>query len=192
MKVLIIYGHPYPKSFNHAIKDTLVSSLEQRGHEIRVRDLYALNFDPILKADELAGFAQKNYPEDIQIEHNNIVWAEMLFFISPIWWGGLTSIARGYCDRVFSLNFAYEETSSGPRGLLDGKKAFFITTIGAPLDVYEQMGMIASMKQTIGQVLCDFCAILLLGHTFFSVKVSTDDQRQQMLNDVQNIVTDVM
>lgn len=51
MKVLIIYGHPYPKSFNHAIKDTLVSSLEQRGHEIRVRDLYTLNFDPILKAD---------------------------------------------------------------------------------------------------------------------------------------------
>lgn len=104
----------------------------------------------------------------------------------------MTSILRGYCDRVFSLNFAYEETSSGPRGLLQGKKAYFITTIGAPMDVYEQIGMIASMKQTIGQVLCDFCAILLLGHTFFSVKVSTDDQRQQMLNDVQNIVTDVM
>ena len=95
MKVLIIYGHPYSKSFNHAIKDTLVNSLEQHGHEVRVRDLYALNFDPILKADELAGFVQKNYSEDIQIEHNHIVWAEMLFFISPIWWGGLTSILRG-------------------------------------------------------------------------------------------------
>ena len=50
MKHLIVYAHPNTASFNHAIKETLVRVLREKGQDVRVRDLYALHFDPVLKA----------------------------------------------------------------------------------------------------------------------------------------------
>ena len=47
MKHLIIYSHPNPKSFNHAILETYEVALKEAGHEVRVRDLYADAFDPV-------------------------------------------------------------------------------------------------------------------------------------------------
>ena len=192
MKFLIVYGHPYPKSFNQAITTTLIDRLKENGQDVQLRDLYALAFDPVLKADELAGFEKSEYPEDIRKEQEYVLWADTLVFISPIWFGGLTAIMRGYCDRVFSLNFAYRDTASGPQGLLGGKKGYLINTIGAPLAVYEQIGMIASMKQTIGEVIFDFCAITLAGHTFFgSVGTCSDEERQGMLAEVRRIADEL-
>jgi NAD(P)H dehydrogenase (quinone) len=45
---LIIYAHPNPNSFNNAIKTTLVSSLMEHGHEVIIRDLYEIGFNPVL------------------------------------------------------------------------------------------------------------------------------------------------
>jgi NAD(P)H dehydrogenase (quinone) len=38
MNYLIIYGHPNPNSFNHAIKETLENTLKKKG-EVVTRDL---------------------------------------------------------------------------------------------------------------------------------------------------------
>jgi len=52
MKCLIVYTHPNPKSFNHAIKETLVKELKEKGAEVCIRDLYDLGFDPVLKGSD--------------------------------------------------------------------------------------------------------------------------------------------
>ena len=46
MNVLILYAHPEPASFTAALKDTAVATLEARGHEVTVSDLYAEGFNP--------------------------------------------------------------------------------------------------------------------------------------------------
>jgi NAD(P)H dehydrogenase (quinone) len=46
---LILYAHPNPASFNHAVLDTVEKALTQLGHDVVARDLYALKFDPVLK-----------------------------------------------------------------------------------------------------------------------------------------------
>lgn len=40
MKVLVVYCHPNPKSFNHAILETVTGELSSRNIEYRVADLY--------------------------------------------------------------------------------------------------------------------------------------------------------
>lgn len=45
-KVLLIYCHPNPKSFNHAICERLEKELKANGAEVRTRDLYQMKFDP--------------------------------------------------------------------------------------------------------------------------------------------------
>ncbi|MFA5261069.1 MAG: NAD(P)H-dependent oxidoreductase [Candidatus Omnitrophota bacterium] len=188
MKFLVVYGHPYPRSFNHAIMITFRDRLKENGQDVKVRDLYAIRFDPVLKAEELEGFKENAYPADIREEQDFVRWADTLVFISPIWWGGLTSIMRGYCDRVFSLNFAYRETAAGPQGLLNGKKGYLINTLGAPFAVYEQAGLIESMKKTIGEIIFGFCSITLAGHTFFgSVGLCSDEERRGILEEVRGI-----
>ena len=36
MKSLIVYAHPEPKSFNGALKDKAVETLEAQGYEVKV------------------------------------------------------------------------------------------------------------------------------------------------------------
>jgi NAD(P)H dehydrogenase (quinone) len=188
MKHLVVYSHPYPKSFNHAIMETYTNQLRAKEHEVKVRDLYAINFDPVLKASELKGFQKGQYPKDIKEEQKHVLWAELITFICPIWWGGLTSNLRGYMDRVLSLGFAYKYTEQGPQGMLRGKKIFFINTLGDSAERYEKEGYSRSMNQLLDEIAFQFCGMEVLGHKYFgSVGTVTDQDRKAMLDEVKRI-----
>lgn len=47
MKVLIVYAHPNPKSFNHAVLENFARGLKDGGNTYEVVDLYAKKFDPV-------------------------------------------------------------------------------------------------------------------------------------------------
>lgn len=47
MKVFIVYAHNEDKSFNGALLKKSHEVLESKGHEIKVSDLYKMNFNPI-------------------------------------------------------------------------------------------------------------------------------------------------
>jgi len=188
MKHLIVYAHPNTSSFNHAIKETLVRVLKEKGQEIRVRDLYALHFDPVLKADDFQAFLAGKVPGDIAIEQDHVRWADQLTFLYPIWWSRMPSILGGYLDRVFSRGFGYDYTPNGPVGLLPGKKVFIINTFGAPLAAVESSGVLRSMEQIIDHETFGFCAMEMAGHKCFgSVPTVTDEERKKMLEEVTGI-----
>ena len=52
VKLLVVYCHPVPESFNAVLRDAVVESAERGGHEIRVIDLYAEGFDPVMGEHE--------------------------------------------------------------------------------------------------------------------------------------------
>ncbi len=186
MKQLIIYCHPNPGSFCRGILDTLVGELKTLSQDIRIRDLYAMHFDPALKAMDFEAFQKGEAPRDIQIEQDHIRWADVLIFIYPLWWTGMPALLKGYIDMVFSLGFAYAYEATGPKGLLGGKKAYMITTMGAPKPLYEQIGMLGSMGQTVDQGIAEFCALTSLGHQYFgNVPNSSDEERQAMLGEIR-------
>ena len=68
MKQLIIYSHPNPASFNHAILETARETLTAKGDEVIVRDLYALNFDPVLKGSDFEKLMSGQTTADIKTE----------------------------------------------------------------------------------------------------------------------------
>ena len=53
MRASVILAHPYPKSFNHAIFQTIVDSLEKNKIVVYGHDLYKENFQPVLSESEL-------------------------------------------------------------------------------------------------------------------------------------------
>ncbi|HPQ81603.1 MAG TPA: NAD(P)H-dependent oxidoreductase, partial [bacterium] len=49
MRYAILYAHPNPKSFNHAILERVEANLKRDRKEYVARDLYALSFKPALE-----------------------------------------------------------------------------------------------------------------------------------------------
>ncbi|HOE68525.1 MAG TPA: NAD(P)H-dependent oxidoreductase [Candidatus Omnitrophota bacterium] len=193
MNYLIVYSHPNPASFNHAIKETVVKALKGKGKNVRVRDVYSMRFDPVLKADDFETFQQERTPRDIEIEQEHVRWADVLIFIYPVWWAGMPAIARGYIDRVFSIGFAYENTPEGPKGLLTGKKVYVFNTMGAPVAAYEQSGIFKAIELLTDQETFRFCGLEVLGHKYFgSVTTVTDDDRKAMLGEVERVAASLV
>jgi len=55
MKVLIVFAHPEPLSFNGELKDAAVETLTAAGHNVRVSDLYRMGWKSQLGADDIPG-----------------------------------------------------------------------------------------------------------------------------------------
>lgn len=187
MNHLIVYAHPNPESLNHAILDTTVNTLKKNGHEVVVRDLYALDFQPVLKPEDTEAMKAGHTPNDIKTEQEFISEADAITFIYPIWWTGLPAILKGYVDRVFAYGFAYAPGEEGIIKLLKGKKGLIINTHGTPNEVYDEIGMTAGLKITSDIGIFDFTGIETVEHLLFgSIGYLDEEGYKGMLNKVED------
>lgn len=166
MKHLIVYAHSNTQSLNHSILETTVHALKEQGHEVVVRDLYALQFDPVFTPKDSEAMRAGHIPADIQTEQEYVRAADVITFIYPVWWAGLPAILKGYVDRVFSYGFAYASDETGVVQLLKGKQGFMISTHGTPNDIYDQIGMTEGMRMTTDAGIFGFVGIEAVGHLF--------------------------
>jgi NAD(P)H dehydrogenase (quinone) len=65
MKVLIIYAHPNPMSFTHAILDNFVKGLSEAGHQYEIVDLYKIKFNPVFQDMDSAFFVDQDMPKEL-------------------------------------------------------------------------------------------------------------------------------
>lgn len=158
MQVLIVYAHPEPESFNGAMKDLAVETLQAAGHEVAVSDLYAMGFNPVtgpadfrgeradpaflsIAAEQTRAFATGTQAPDIVAEQEKVTRAELLILQFPIWWFGMPAIMKGWADRVFARGFAYVGGRKYDTGLLRGKTAMVVATTGTSADTYAPDGI---------------------------------------------------
>ena len=189
MKYLIVYAHPNPKSFNHAILETISQELQKKKRELTVRDLYRIGFNPVLSTKDLLAIQNGAVPKDIKKEQNYISKADTLIFIFPIWWSAMPAMLKGYIDRVFSLGFAYDITEDEVIGLLKGKKVFIVTTTGASKENYEKMGAFKMMTMSIDMAIFQFSGMKVIGHKYFSSVPNVSQQdRKKMLKELKLLV----
>ncbi len=174
MKVLVVYAHPNPESFNHAILERFVEGLQSKNHEVEILDLYAQGFNPLLSATDLASLQAGETPADIQSQQAKVARAEGLAFIFPIWWSSMPAILKGWIDRVFSLGFAYAFREEGPVGLLKQQKALLITTSGGDQAFFDHSGIQKAIQMTIDLGIFGFTGIPKIQHEFFYNVVQID------------------
>lgn len=189
MNTLVIYAHPNPQSFNSAVAQAVKDELEKKGTQVKFKDLYAMNWNPVLSQNDFEGFHSGNIPADLMAEQADVNWADVIIMIAPIWWTSVPAILKGYIDRVFSLGFAYEYTPTGPRGKMGAKKGLLITSSGADEPNAQANGMMAAMKRTLLDGFFGFCGFSEYKHqNLFAVTMVKDDDRQQMLNNIRELV----
>jgi len=136
MRVLLIYCHPDPQSFAAAIRDTAMGVLTHAGHDVRLVDLYAIGFDPVMSRAERRAYFDRGGNDAAVREHlDHLRWAEALLFIYPTWWYGQPAMLKGWLDRVFvpHVAFSMPEGAGNIRPLLTNiRLVAAISTLGSP------------------------------------------------------------
>ncbi|MCV6592819.1 MAG: NAD(P)H-dependent oxidoreductase [Silicimonas sp.] len=160
MKALVVYCHPREGSFNAAIRDLVLEKLKAAGAEVRLSDLYARDFQPILTAAEHEGYL--NCPENcepVQSDVDDVRWCDTIIFVYPTWWYGLPAVLKGWLDRVMLPDVAFfmpdsENETIGP-GLRHISRLGVFTTCGASWWLTQLVG--APGKRTLMRGLGFIC-----------------------------------
>jgi NAD(P)H dehydrogenase (quinone) len=185
MNILIVYAHPNPDSLNGAILSKVKESIHSK-HAVQVIDLYKENFNPCLYFDaENTRRDLKNDPE-VGDYRAQLVWAEHVIFIFPIWWSGMPAILKGFIDRVFTKGFAYSYKGLKPVGHLRNRTAWVITTDDTP-KIYTQLFQHDYGKVLQKQVLqmCGFKKVHRFSLPF--VRQTNQTKREAFLNKVMSL-----
>jgi len=136
MRALVIYCHPREGSFTSAVRDVVLDRLRAAGADVRMTDLYAEGFDPVLTADELGIYEDTSCNQaPVQGDCNDLMWCDTLIFVYPTWWYGLPALLKGWLDRVMVPGVAFtmpkaEGETIGP-GLTHITRLGVFTTCGA-------------------------------------------------------------
>ena len=178
MKILVVYAHPNPQSFNHAIVESFTGGLAEAGHTYEVVDLYAINFNPCLSGEDFAKLMEGKASADVQAQQQKVSQADGLVFIYPIWWFAPPAILKGWFDRIFSMGFAYafDEKDGHPTGLLKNQKALVINTAGGTEEEAKTFESTDALKKIQDELMLGFCGINDVNHVIFYNVIRADDE----------------
>ena len=135
MNLLIIYTHPNHKSLCYSFLENVLKGAEENSNisHVQVLDLYEEQFDPILRFNEKKRRRDMHRDPNLETYRLQLLWADKIIFIYPIWWGRPPAMLLGFIDQMFASNFAYKDIGKIlPEGLLKGKSVICISTMKGP------------------------------------------------------------
>lgn len=136
MRLLVVHAHPVAESFNAALARTVVETARDRGHDVRLIDLHAEGFDPVMSAEERRTYHDPGPPPaELQPHIEALQWAEGLIFVYPTWWYSQPAILKGWFDRVWrpGITFTMPTPTEAMRPALTNVRLIgVVTTLGSP------------------------------------------------------------
>ncbi len=165
MRVFIVHAHPEPKSFNGAMTARAEEALTRAGHEVRISDLYRMEFNPVSgrhnfttvkdpdfyrqQAEEIYANENGGYAPDIQAELEKVDWCDAMIFQFPLWWFSMPAILKGWVDRVFAMGRTYGGGRWHDKGVFVGRRAMCSVTAGGPASIYSETGLNGDIRQIL-------------------------------------------
>jgi NAD(P)H dehydrogenase (quinone) len=188
VKHAVIIAHPKPASFTAAVAAAYAQACKDMGHELVVRDLYRIGFDPCLKATELP-FDEGFQPgSDVAAERLLLNDCAVFAFFYPLWLNAPPAMMKGYLERVFGFGFAYGTEGRSYNPLLSGRKLISFSSSGAPADWLEQTGSLPAVRTLFDQYFAKLCGMTVVDHVHvgnitpgaspFFVQARLDDVRK--------------
>lgn len=114
MRVVIVFNHPYEKSYCSAILNAVTKGLQKAQNEIDLIHLDKDGFNPVMTAADLEAFVNRAPIDPKVIEYKmRLNDAEHLIFIFPIWWELMPALTKGFIDKVIFPGVAYDYTENG-------------------------------------------------------------------------------
>lgn len=182
MKATVILAHPYPKSFNHAIYQSVCTKLKSLNITVFNHDLYKEKFDPVLTVNELG--TDTSNDTLINKYARELMESDLIFFIHPNWWGQPPAILKGYIDRVirppYAYNFLPGDSGGGlPIGKLRGKCGIVFNTSNTE-EEREKKYFGDPLENIWNQCIFGFCGIEKYYRKMFRIIADSDKETRKM------------
>lgn len=169
MKHLVVLAHPRQGSFTRQVCDAWIESVRAYGHDVVLRDLYAMNFNPVAAPEEAYTRPPTGPAPDVQVEMDHLSAAEVVTFVAPVWWIAPPAILKGWLDRVLrGGGYAYGYGPGGPRGTLVGKKGLVFSSSGSTEKEFVDSRKLDAIRVMWGAGTIEFCGMQLLDHVHFA------------------------
>ena len=185
-RILVIDAHPRAGSLGAAIADTYAEAAAALGAAVSRLTLRALTFDPLLRE----GYASPQALEpDLVQAQEQILAAQHLVFVYPVWWGTYPALLKGFLDRVLLPGFAFKYHTGGQGWdkLLEGRSARVLCTMDWPPFAYHLLLGAPTLK-ALGRATLAFCGVKPVRFTDIGpVRPSTPEQRAAWLERVRGI-----
>jgi NAD(P)H dehydrogenase (quinone) len=131
--------------------------------------------------------AQK--PKDVLLQQKKVSEADVLVFITQVFWLHFPAIVKGWMERVLTYGFAYKLNEAGWKGdpagripLLKIKKAIIIQPAFFSEKVYREKGFKDAMEKTIDEWSLKYPGIEKVDHLYFhSILAVSADTRKKYL-----------
>jgi len=176
MKHAVIVAHPKENSFNLSVARAYVDAVRARGHDVILRDLYRMGFDPCMKAGELPAAEGFGPAPDIQAERKLLSDVQVFAFVYPLWFNAPPAMLKGYLDRVFGMGFGYSAWHGGNEPLLKSRQLISFSSSGAPRDWVAKTGALQAIRALFDDHIAAVCGLQVVDHIHFGDIVSTISQ----------------
>lgn len=135
-KIAVIIGHPdpSPERLCRALASAYVKGARSQGHEAAVIDVATLDFALLRTQQE---FERGEPTPPIRDAQETLRLADHWAIFYPLWLGDAPALLKAFIEQSFRPGFAlrYREGKL-PEGLLKGKSARIVVTMGMPAFIY--------------------------------------------------------
>jgi NAD(P)H dehydrogenase (quinone) len=166
VKHAVIFAHPKGQSFTASVANAYADEVRHLGHSVVIRDLYRMDFDPVLTESELPFAAGFRPGPDILAERRMLEGVDVFALIYPLWLNAPPAMMKGYLDRVFGFGFAYGKEGHS-RPLLQGRSLITFSSSGAPLHWVQQTGALDALGQLFDSYFAELCGLTFLERVHF-------------------------
>jgi NAD(P)H dehydrogenase (quinone) len=135
-ETLVVLAHPGESSLSRMFAEDIVRSAQLSGSDVKLLDLHAEGFDPVLTRAERFSYYQP--APDLAATSGfatDLADAKTLVLVFPTWWFGMPAILKGWIDRVFAPQIAFDHADDfGPikPRLTNLENVLAVTTLGSP------------------------------------------------------------
>jgi putative NADPH-quinone reductase len=185
-RILIINGHPdaRPERFCAALAEAYAQGAATQGRELRRLTVGALEF-PLIRSR--AVFEDTDPPACIQAAQKDLTWAEHIVLVHPLWMGSAPAFLKGFVEQTFRYGFAMPQPGVGmPHGLLGGRSARIVVTMGMPAAAYAALFGGFGVKAMERSILA-LAGIRPIRHTYVGQVESDANSRHRWLEKLRQM-----
>jgi putative NADPH-quinone reductase len=138
MRILLIQGHPDTAEPHlcQALATAYAEGAAAAGHAVRQVEAGRFPLAPLHSVRAFLEEAPAPAAAEVQA---GIAWAQHVVIVFPLWLGGMPAQLKTLLEHTLRPGFAFPaaaEERSFPRGLLGGRTARLVITMGMPAMVY--------------------------------------------------------
>jgi putative NADPH-quinone reductase len=176
-RILILQGHPDGNRPHlcHALAAAYADGARAAGHEVRTVDVAKLSFPLLRSAEE---FNRGEPPESLVPAWEDMLWAEHLVIVFPLWLGTMPALLKGFLEQVARPGKAFSYDQRGiPHKLLRGRSARVVVTMGMPAIVY-RLWFLAHGVRGLERSILQFVGIRPCRETLFGMVEAVSPRRR--------------